>query len=54
MANMAYCRFQNTAADLFDCMEHLDDNDLPEAEAKAREQIIRYAKQIAAEFGEDA
>ncbi len=25
MANMSYCRFENTAADLNDCLEHWDD-----------------------------
>ena len=25
MANMSYCRFQNTLGDLRDCAEHLDD-----------------------------
>lgn len=49
MANMGYCRFQNTANDLADCMEHMDqDDDLSRGEAKARRQIIKMAVDIAA------
>jgi len=54
MANMSYCRFQNTANDLDDCYEHMDDDlsDSPD-ELRARKWIIRLAKDIAAEYGED-
>jgi hypothetical protein len=51
--NMAYCRFQNTLEDLRDCYEHMDDNDLSEEEARAREQLIRLIEQIAYDYGED-
>ena len=30
MANMSYCRFENTARDLADCVEALQNNDLHE------------------------
>jgi hypothetical protein len=51
--NMVYCRFQNTLKDLQDCYEHMDDNDLSEEEARAREQLIRLIEQIAYDYGED-
>ncbi len=41
MSNMGYCRFENTLADLRDCLEHLDDDDLSEREDKARARLIR-------------
>lgn len=39
MANMSYCRFQNTASDLRDCVEALEElvND-PEAEPLSRDE----------------
>lgn len=40
MANMGYCRFENTLADLQDCYEHLNDDDLSEEEKKAKEALI--------------
>ena len=46
MANMSYCRFQNTANDLDDCYEHIDD-DLGADEAHARERLIDLCRQIA-------
>lgn len=45
MANMSYCRFENTAKDLDDCARHLFDI-LSESEAKAREEIIRLCIEI--------
>lgn len=45
MANMGYCRFQNTAQDLIDCERHITD-DLPSDEHKARELLIEYARLI--------
>lgn len=36
MANMSYCRFQNTRSDMEDCLDALHDNKmLSESEAKA-------------------
>jgi hypothetical protein len=49
MANMGYCRFRNTLADLLDCMEHWDD-DLSEEEAAARTRLAR----LCAQLGEDS
>ncbi len=42
MANMSYCRFQNTWADVRDCIEALEDGDvLSEEEARAGKRMIR-------------
>lgn len=53
MANMSYCRFHNTLEDLRDCYDHLEDDDLSEAEAKEREKLIRLCRQIAEAAGEE-
>ena len=46
MANMSYCRFQNTLSDLRDCYDNLDDNDLSEEEAKARKRLVKVCQSI--------
>lgn len=51
MANMGYCRFENTARDVKDCFEHLNDNDLSESEKKHRRQLIDWAVDIACGYG---
>lgn len=52
MANMSYCRFRNTVADLRDCLEHLDDTEgLSEGEAKARLRLINVCVDIALDYG---
>ena len=59
MSNMSYCRFQNTAQDLSDCIDHLYSLD-PEntgsnnrAELNARAEIIFMAARILQEIGID-
>lgn len=47
MANMAYCRFENTYNDLQDCNEHLDDKDLSDIEKKFRNRLFGLCKDIA-------
>ena len=54
MSNMSYCRFQNTNADLSDCMEHFWDEDLSEEEERSRKRLIQKCKEIAADFDDDA
>jgi len=39
MSNMGYCRFQNTASDLYDCFDHILDEVSPEEDA-ARDEIV--------------
>ena len=46
MANMSYCRFENTANDLEDCYDHLGDEDLSDSEKRARGKLIDYARRI--------
>ena len=53
MANMGYCRFQNTVNDLRDCVQHWDDEELSPEEAKARFHIFRLALRIMANEGVD-
>ena len=52
MANMEYCRFTNTTEDLYDCFEHMDDEDLSPDEQRARGVLIRLAVAIALKYGE--
>lgn len=48
MPNMSYIRFENTASDLADCLEHLHD-DLSESETAARKRLIAIAREIVAD-----
>lgn len=51
MANLSYCRFQNTLPDLRDCYEHIWDDDLSSEEKKARLELVKLCIEIADEFG---
>lgn len=53
MANMGYCRFQNTLQDLRDCREHITDNGLDSDERKARERLVECCRRIIKDY-EDA
>jgi hypothetical protein len=55
MANMGYCRFENTLNDLIDCVRHLDDDiaDLSSVERDCRTTLILLCKQVADEYGEE-
>jgi hypothetical protein len=53
MANMSYCRFDNTVSDLMDCYNNLDQFDsgeLSKREAKAAYRLIKLAMEIAANY----
>jgi len=52
MANMGYCRFENTLEDLRDCYEHIDDDNLSNEEWKARAKLIELCRMIAGEVRE--
>lgn len=54
MPNMNYCRFGNTANDLEDCYEHMEDSveELSEFEKKARTKLIDLCIDIAFDYGE--
>ena len=49
MSNMSYCRFENTASDLRDCLKHWDDLDETSTnwEFGARREIWVMACEIA-------
>lgn len=55
MANMNYCRFENTLSDLSDCEDALSsgeafDGDMSEREAKARDRLIAMCRSIADDY----
>jgi hypothetical protein len=52
MPNMSYCRFENTAKDLEDCLECFDD-ELSKTEDKARNNIIEMALRIVGNYRYD-
>lgn len=55
MSNMSYCRFQNTALDLYDCVDFLRSDDPEEMsieEQKAFARIIKLAKEIAENYSD--
>lgn len=53
MANMSYCRFQNTLRDLRDCAEHILDPDLSREETRARIALVDVCADILEELGVD-
>ena len=49
MSNMSYCRFENTARDLQDCVYALDDNDVEDLssyEINGLRDLLGLAKEI--------
>ena len=50
MANMSYCRFQNTYNDLIDCSVNLFDEDMSDSEKMARKNLIELCKEIVEHF----
>lgn len=50
MANMSYCRFQNTLEDLRDCAQHVTDIDLDEDEHRARKRLVALCQEIVEEY----
>jgi hypothetical protein len=50
MPNMEHCRFTNTLADLKDCQDHLDDDNLSEEEKKCRKKLLALVRQIAWDY----
>ena len=59
MANMSYCRFENTLSDLRDCKyalqesENGEGDDLSQTEMRARKELIALCAKIAANFGDE-
>ena len=47
MSNMSYCRFENTARDLDDCVDNWElDKNSSNDEIEAKKRIIELAKEI--------
>tara|TARA_R100001443_G_C3318681_1_gene169516 strand:+ start:189 stop:383 length:195 start_codon:yes stop_codon:yes gene_type:complete len=49
MANMSYCRFENTARDLRDCVKALQNNeteDLSTYEKRGLQELLTYAHDV--------
>ena len=53
MANMSYCRFENTLTDLHDCLNHIDDELESETEKKARKKLVKLCQRIIDAYPED-
>jgi len=53
MANMSYCRFQNTLGDLQDCQEHMYDENLSSEEEEARKELIEVCREIVLDTEEE-
>lgn len=53
MPNMTYCRFQNTLADLRDCYDAMDEEELSEEEQKARQRLISLCSDITSDYGDE-
>ena len=52
MSNMSYCRFENTANDLADCIDHFDNvANLADSEARYRLELIEMAAEIVNNWG---
>ena len=55
MANMSYCRFQNTYRDLSDCVNALDQgspSDLSNAELRAARDMMQLCEQLLSFYDE--
>lgn len=52
MSNMSYCRFENTVADVLDCIDNWD-NVESDSEIDARFELLALARQIVEDFGEE-
>lgn len=53
MANMSYCRFENTLRALEDCFDNFDDNDLSRSEKIARENLYILCRDIVQSYDLD-
>lgn len=54
MANMSYCRFENTLSDLEDCYENWDGRDeLSHDEERAKKRLLQVCQNIVGDYGEE-
>jgi hypothetical protein len=49
MANMSYCRFENTYRDLVDCAQAMNET-LSERERKYKEKLVNVCQEIIEEY----
>lgn len=54
MANMSYCRFRNTLSDLRDCEDHMGTRVDDKHEDRARVELIKLCRRIAADFPDES
>lgn len=48
MSNMSYCRFQNTLADVYDCMNAIEEGEtLSEQEADSAKKLFKTVLEVA-------
>ena len=47
MGNMSYCRFENTMADLRDCLNHINRKAENSFDENARQEMIELFKEVA-------
>ena len=52
MANMSYCRFENTPRDLQDCYANMDNDGLSKSEFYMRRRMVELCMSIANEYGD--
>ena len=45
MANMSYCRFENTFNDLIDCFDNIWEEAENDRDERSRKQMIRFLKE---------
>ena len=50
MANMSYCRFENTLLDLKDCYDNMNSDDLSRSEFYMRQYMVELCMSIACEY----
>lgn len=54
MANMSYCRFNNTLSDLEDCREALENQNISSlTEKRKAKRLLKVCREIADNFDED-
>ena len=52
MANMSYCRFENTLRDLQDCYANMDNDDLSKSEFYMRRRMVELCINIVERYDE--
>jgi hypothetical protein len=55
MANMSYCRFENTLSDLNDCLNEMEngiENTLSRTESRSFAELVEICRLISERFGD--